>query len=316
MPESYKLVSSAPLHVIAPIEWREACFSFPAMRALERHGIEIRIICPESQQNFWQLSGFPPACTYPQKIRTSQLASRIEGAEQILCWEAGIAAEAAAKRKVPIRFGPAEKHLTRWLTQPIAPFSMAGPVEHRVRHYLHLVETFGIETMVQDHFRPLSLPVEREILTLLAPDSDLGRHYEWPLDRWDELTRILQEKEVPCVITTHGPLGQQLALRHPDIPTLSWQAPELETLARFTLVIGADASLPHLAAHVGAIVLPLFGPGEPEWKRPLGRRHRIARCKVECSPCFDSGCRMDLRCQKELDVSTVLRTLASISENS
>jgi ADP-heptose:LPS heptosyltransferase len=60
----------------------------------------------------------------------------------------------------------------------------------------------------------------------------------------------------------------------------------------------------------------LFGPGEPEWMRPMGKRHVIVRRKVECSPCHAPKCRMDLRCQHELEVAEVLRGLAGVAGGS
>ena len=88
--------------------------------------------------------------------------------------------------------------------------------------------------------------------------------------------------------------------------------PGLDELASHGLCITADGSVPHLAAHVGTRCVVLFGPGEPEWMRPLGKQHLIARRKVECSPCFASKCVMDLRCQKELEATEILRVLEPV----
>jgi hypothetical protein len=46
--------------------------------------------------------------------------------------------------------------------------------------------------------------------------------------------------------------------------------------------------------------------------RPLGKQHLIVRRKVECAPCHAPKCRMDLRCQTELEVGEVLRVLAAV----
>jgi ADP-heptose:LPS heptosyltransferase len=71
------------------------------------------------------------------------------------------------------------------------------------------------------------------------------------------------------------------------------------------LVVAADGSLPHLAAHVGSTCVTLFGPNDPAWKRPLGKRHAVVRRHVECAPCLLAKCPMDLRCQKELEAERV-----------
>jgi len=61
----------------------------------------------------------------------------------------------------------------------------------------------------------------------------------------------------------------------------------------------------HLAAHVGATCVTWFGPNDPGWKRPLGRRHVVVRRHVECAPCFLPKCPLDGRCQRELDALRV-----------
>jgi ADP-heptose:LPS heptosyltransferase len=79
----------------------------------------------------------------------------------------------------------------------------------------------------------------------------------------------------------------------------------LPLLAVHGLVIAADSSLPHLAAHVGATCVTLFGPNDPVWKRPLGRRHGVVRRHVECAPCLMAKCPLDMRCQNELETGRV-----------
>src|SRR5690606_23585748 len=80
----------------------------------------------------------------------------------------------------------------------------------------------------------------------------------------------------------------------------------LDTLSAHKMVISAEGSLPHVAAFAGATCVTLFGPGDPAWRRPLGRQHGIARRHVECAPCFLKKCPMDLRCQEELTVERVM----------
>lgn len=71
-------------------------------------------------------------------------------------------------------------------------------------------------------------------------------------------------------------------------------------LATHGLCVSADGSLPHLASHFGATCITLFGPNDPAWKRPLGKRHTAIRRHVECAPCLLPKCPFDSRCQNEL----------------
>jgi len=311
--DSPKLSPGDALLVAAPVEWREACLSVPAMRALKRLGLELAVLCPERQMEFWQASGFGQVTAYPDKASARQLAVGLKEAKTTLAWEAGLAADAMAKAGIPRRLGPPAKGLVKRLTEPVAVDGQAGPVEHRVRFYLSLVEKLGAQAMVAENFTPVVTGVPRAIeRVLLVPDSDFGSHFEWPLERWEAVAKDLLGRGRQLRIATAGPRGAALAKAVPEATGVALALPGLEELSSCGLCIAADGSVPHLAAQVGTTCVVLFGPGEPEWMRPLGRQHVIVRRKVECSPCHAPKCRMDLRCQHELEVAEVLRVLAEI----
>jgi ADP-heptose:LPS heptosyltransferase len=97
-----------------------------------------------------------------------------------------------------------------------------------------------------------------------------------------------------------------------EILQVSPLAGALPALAAYQTVIAADGSLPHLAAHVGATCITLFGPNDPAWKRPLGRRHAVVRRHVECAPCLLPKCPLDLRCQNQLDTDRVWQVVSRV----
>jgi len=146
---------------------------------------------------------------------------------------------------------------------------------------------------------------------LLCPGSDFGPSHEWPLDRWLEIARHLMENgrrvTVAGVDGGRG-LGKILAENLGEGVGFFHASPlagALPILAAHGLVVAADGSLPHLAAHAGATCVTLFGPNDPAWKRPLGRRHAVVRRHVECAPCLLAKCPLDGRCQNELDADRV-----------
>lgn len=314
MPDGPLIHPGDSLLVAAPAAWREACLSVPAMRALKRMGTGLRVLCPARQAEFWEASGFETAGRYRERASVREIAALLEKAGTALAWEAGDAADAIAKAGIPRRLGPPAKGLEKRLTEAIRVVEEPGPVRHRVQFYLGLVEKLGAETMTPANFVPVTPEVPRAMeRVLLVPDSDLGRHFEWPLERWKELAGTLLEAGRPVRIGFDGPLGEKLAGALETTESVRLGPPALEELASHGLCIAADGSVPHLAAHVGTRCLVLFGPGEPEWMRPLGRQHGIARRKVECSPCFAGKCPMDLRCQNELEVAEVLRCVPGLS---
>ena len=295
----------------APERWDEACFAVPALRALMASGMALGVICRDNQRDFWQTLPGLEVLAFAEKTRPKAAAAGIRGNWQAaLAWEPGFAAEAFALSGIPRRLGPDERRLKKRLTHPLG--LPEKPLEHRVRFYLSAVEQMGIHTGNPEFFAaaPLGIaPVAGTVL--LSPDSDFGPTHEWVLERWEEIARCLMEKghrvTVAGIDGTRG-LARSLAGRLGEGVEFFQASPlagALPLLAVNALVIAADGSLPHLAAHAGSTCVVLFGPNDPVWKRPLGRRHGIIRRHVECAPCLLAKCPLDMRCQRELETQRV-----------
>jgi ADP-heptose:LPS heptosyltransferase len=295
--------------VAAPERWDEACFAVPAVRALMASGFGIGIMCHEGQKEFWQTLKGLELLVLPIKAKVA--AAEIRGKWQAaLVWEPGLAADAVNIAGVPRRLGPAGKKLKKLLTHPLV--FAEKPLEHRVRFYLSAVEEMGINTLNPELFSPVHIGIEPVAgAVLLSPDSDFGPSHEWPLERWLETSRNLIDKGRRVTVAGMDGgrgLGKRLAAELGEGVEFFHASPlagALPLLAVHGLVIAADSSLPHLAAHVGATCVTLFGPNDPVWKRPLGRRHGVVRRHVECAPCLMAKCPLDMRCQNELETGRV-----------
>jgi ADP-heptose:LPS heptosyltransferase len=304
--------------VAAPERWDEACFAVPAVRALVASGLATGILCAEAQREFWLTVKGLVVIDFPMKTKAKVVAVKLSGNWQAsLAWETGLAAEAFKLAGIPRRLGPDERKLKKLLTHPLG--FAASPLEHRVKHYLAAVEELGIETGRAELFAPAVLdagPVADVVL--LCPDSDFGPSHEWPLDRWLEIAaRLIEDGRRVTMASVDGGrgLGKTLANRLGEGVEFFQASPlggMLPSLAVHGLVIAADGSLPHLAAHVGATCVTLFGPNDPAWKRPLGRRHAVVRRHVECAPCLLPKCPLDLRCQKELETDRVWQAVSRV----
>lgn len=300
----------------APERWDEACFAVPAVRALVASGLATGVLCAEAQRDFWQTLDGLTVIDFPVKTKAKVVAAKLSGNWQAsLAWETGLPAEAFKLAGIPRRLGPGERKLKKLLTHPLA--FVAGPLEHRVKHYLAAVEELGIETGRAEFFAPAVLGVEPAPgSVLLCPDSDFGSNHEWPLERWLEIaTRLIQAGRRVTVAGVDGgrSLGKTMADRLGEGVEFFQASPlggTLPLLATHGLVIAADGSLPHLAAHAGATCITLFGPNDPAWKRPLGRRHAVVRRHVECAPCLLPKCPLDLRCQNELETERVWQAIS------
>jgi heptosyltransferase-2 len=301
-----------PLLVISPVRWDEACFSVPTVRALIAAGLDPMVLCAEEMREFWRSVLGLEVMTHEAKAKAKSIAADLiaQNFHSALMWEDSAAADATRLAKIGNRIGPAIKPLKKILTQAIAIDEAA--TDHRVRFYLQTTMQMGVESYLPEFFAPPDLPAaSRREQILLCPDSDFGSSHEWPLDRWLAIARrLIDAGKKLLLIRTNT--GRDLATRMAEALGDAVECKDI-TAARelFPLFmnhrffIGADGSMPHLASHFGATCLVLFGPNDPHWKRPLGKRHTVLRHHVECAPCLLAKCPLDLRCQNELVTARV-----------
>lgn len=312
---------SGKLLVVAPCRWDEAAFSMPAVRALAAPGLQLCVLHRDSQSQLWQTLPNVSSCAYPDHAGAREISRIVlaQGSWQAaIAWEFEAAATAVKKAGVRDRIGPNHRSMKRWVTQAIALDEDSRA--HRVRFYLSTAEAMGVTSMRAEWFEPADLGVlVGPRSALLCPDSDFGANHEWPIDSWHELAKALIGEGWKLTIgaTTSGRgLAADLANHLGEaVPSVSVErlSAVLPLLASFERVVAADGSLPHLAAYAGATCLTLFGPNDAEWKRPLGKQHRVARRAVECAPCLLASCPLDLRCQFELLPAHVLKQFRSLT---
>jgi heptosyltransferase-3 len=93
------------------------------------------------------------------------------------------------------------------------------------------------------------------------------------------------------------------------LPTLS--NPPLPVLAtllnKCAAYIGNDSGVTHLAAAIGAKVVAIFGPTDPEIWAPRGKNVTVIKGNADCAPCSPEKRRdcEDLRCLKEITVENM-----------
>ncbi len=298
----------------APERWDEACFAVPAVRALVASGVGTGVLCVEEQRDFWATVDGLAVLAFPPKTKPKAVALELSGKWQAsLAWDLA-GAEIFKLAGIPRRLGTGDRKVAKLLTHMLA--YQVGPLEHRVRHYLAAVEELGIPTAKAGFFAPVDLGIEPvQGAVLLCPGSDFGPNHEWPLERWVEIGKRLLETGKRVTVTSGGGgrnLGKSLAEALGEGVEFFQASPlagAFPLLAVHGLVVAADGSLPHLAAHVGATCVTLFGPNDPAWKRPLGRRHAFVWRHAECAPCLLPKCPLDLRCQNELEVEKVWQVI-------
>lgn len=311
VPEVPHPLADAPLWIVAPTHWRETCFSLPATRALAELR-RVHVLCPIEQKGLWQAAGIAEVQTFEASTKPRALAKELADISQCLLWENGVGAHAMVHARVPTRLGLPSTGLEKHLTKAIGITQRPGPPTHQVRRFLDTVAQLGASPFEPRHFNDLPSPVPRAPGTLLlSPDSDFGTHYSWPAERWIALLEGIPLAPERVRIQASGPIAQALA-NASGIPLIESLDPL--QLAAFERGIFADSSVAHLAAAFGVTCAVLFGPGDPERTRPLGKQHLSIRQKAECSPCLMDKCPLDLRCQLELQVDHVRDALGSFMD--
>lgn len=341
MPPANPIPDKPPLHlrggflaVVPPVDLIEACLATPAVRALRngRPNATMAVVTPESTAALWDfVPGINKVIVHPDKASAARIASLVKESgidfESTIAWEASRAASAFKALRIRQRLGYKLKGLSSSLTDPVeTPDSPPGPATHRVRYYTHLLDRLHVKTLIPENFSPPPLPDRPGPPRLaVAPGSETGPAYRWPLDRFRQTVNGLLEshKSLEAMVVGFAAkdsaaheLAENLgkaAIPGPEQPDLRKL---LESLANCSVVLCNDGEVAHLAAHLGIPAAVLFGPGDPESHRPLGRIHRILDAHVECSPCGLAKCPLDHRCMEEITVDLALEAVESLLSDS
>lgn len=224
---------------------------------------------------------------------------------------------------IPQRVGFAEDGAALFLNAARAwPGRLAGV--HKARLYLDLLEWMTARR-IADFPPPAPVPPsETERLIVLAPGASIPLRV-WPYFR--ELLPALREKFPQFRLALVG--GKTEREWHETLRAMpqhgveDWvEKTDLAALtalcARARLVIANDSGVAHLAATLArAPTLVLYGPGDPNYIRPLGPRVQGLRvADLPCSPCERPRCRAPFgyqQCLRALPLEWVLGAVARLT---
>lgn len=311
------------LLVASPTSVSEACFSIPAIRAIQQSRPEetLVVLAPENIAPVWaKVPGIDQVLSY-QSDSPRRLAKVIDECglpfDSSIAWDDSPAALAVSKANIAQRLGYPTKKLEKFLTTPVTVVRNIGPVEHQVNHYLLFAHALGIDPFKPENFAPLERPARGDTFRIaLIPGSDFGPAAEWPITSFIEVARAISSQCELTILPSPGrpQPAQTLAkeLGNPGLVKSATGSELIDFLATCQGVVANDGSLPHLAALVGTPSLVLFGPNEPDWKRPLGKIHHILHHREACSSCLLAKCPLDHRCLVGISVKEVLDELRKL----
>jgi ADP-heptose:LPS heptosyltransferase len=305
------MLNAGPLLIASPREVEEACFSVPAVRALRFAdlGREVLIACEEEMASFWRTIEGVTVVPFPNRVSARKVAKMMPAVDQVLLWQDGAFARGFYKAKVARRMGPKEEKSAKWLTDEVEVAFKPGPVQHRVRYYLRMAELLGAAAYEEINFQSPSraLPTA-SIRIALVPGSAFGPSAEWGVEKFHELATLFS---VEWVIL-ESPGRSQVAGKFTHLGEVVSYREVLEVLRGCHYLVGNDDVIPHLAAHLGVPSVVIFGPNDPDWKRPLGTVHRVVHERVPCSSCLLAKCPQDHRCLDEISVERVAGELRKL----
>jgi heptosyltransferase-2/heptosyltransferase-3 len=166
----------------------------------------------------------------------------------------------------------------------------------------------------------------RDIKIVLHAAASLAAK-QWPLDRFAEVMRMLQDrypaKFVYTGTTADAHLYEEIERQGPfhglDLCGKMTLRENVAVYSACDLFFGVDSGPMHMAAAVGLPVVALFGPTDERKWGPWGEGHTIVSKRLACHPCKPHKCK-DHLCMEQIAVADALgavgRTIEALRSRS
>ena len=228
--------------------------------------------------------------------------------------------------RVPNRIGYATDGRTWMLTNSIEP---SINTQHQIHYYLDLAKairaetdnpSIEIEATDEERANARSLLAQEGIprgsrFLVVNAGAAYGSAKRWHEDRFAEVADILagEMKLGVAMIGSEGErsIAEQIRTRMKRPSAVLSGRTSLETLigvlAESSLMITNDSGPMHIAAALGVSTVAVFGSTDERVTSPFGRRTRVVKNPVECSPCLLRECPIDHRCMNGVSVEDVCK---------
>jgi lipopolysaccharide heptosyltransferase II len=198
---------------------------------------------------------------------------------------------------------------------------------HAVDRYLWLGPLLGLHDGPPDFRIPVPAEAEAWIATLLRDHGLLGRPLavlvpgtiwetkHWQVEGFAQVARHLCATGRAVVLAgtaKEQPRCQAVAATCPAACDFSGQTTLSELAAllnRAVVCVTNDSGSMHLAVALGRPVVSVFGPTDPLWIGPYGRREAVVQAEVPCAPCYLRAlrrCPHEHQCMKEVTANQVI----------
>ena len=164
-------------------------------------------------------------------------------------------------------------------------------------------------------------PEERSKMIILHPGSG-SKKKVWPLDRFVDLARALQDRCRSGILIILGPAeGPEVqrafegTLRNELIMAKGLTLLQLASVMEGCwFSVGNDSGVSHMAAALRLPTIVIFGPTDQKVWSPKGEKTFVVRREVPCSPCPQERffqCK-DFECLRGIEMREVLKGLGKI----
>lgn len=214
---------------------------------------------------------------------------------------------------------------------------------HQLYYYLYLLQQAGLSTvdylhdpdfrpdvtirrdpamriLAQEWFERLHIPAEEPVIGFHT-GAFYGTAKHWLPERYAELIRRLREAYHPHILLFGAPGERDAAttllgdMRDERVHNLCGETAVDELVALMAhchLFISNDSGPMHVAAALQVPQIAIFGSTDPVATGPFSKHAVIVKKPVECSPCFQRQCPIDLRCFKAITVDEIFRLIQDI----
>lgn len=201
---------------------------------------------------------------------------------------------------------------------------------HRARHYLLLLQRFGIEG--GSGRQRLQVGVEEESWAAerlgegrwlaVNPGAAYGSAKRWLPERFAEVADRLGAEYGFRVVLTGGPGEAEIGA---DIEKAMGSAAVnlvgkttvrqmMAILSRCHLMVTNDSGPMHVAAALGVPIVAVFGSTDHTTTHPYTDRHVVVRHDVDCAPCMKRQCPTDHRCMEAVSAEDVVSAACKLLE--
>jgi len=214
----------------------------------------------------------------------------------------------------------------RWMWTDSIPWTGRSSGRHKSELFRELLTVLPADGQLSESTSPsrsAEVPTcERESYIVVAPEASIPLR-EWPYvpELLRELRRRFPERSVRVVGVSRDGKWSGCIRRLGDPWVEDWVGrttlSELTRICRrASLVVANDSGVAHLAATLAdAPTVVLFGPGDPVYVAPQGKKVAVARVEgLACSPCEKPYCRAPYgyaRCLRDLRLEPVMARIES-----